>query len=108
MTEEVAKKSHAIAAYKIRSAEEAREKGKKGGIASGESRRRAAELRKLLTALLESNANTYGELPENLLFQKSAEHSIQGFIMCSLTYKAMRGDISAINSIIKMLGVKAP
>ncbi|MCL1824314.1 MAG: hypothetical protein FWG44_08960 [Oscillospiraceae bacterium] len=108
-------KANAIANAKIkrmtslneaRTQSERNELARKAGKASGESRRRSAELRKRLAALLDSNANTYGELPENPLFSKSAEHSIQDFIICALIYRALKGEVSAINSISKLLGMK--
>lgn len=71
----------------IRSEEEAREKGRKGGIASGEARRRRKTLREELLALLE-------------------EGDIQNQITLSLLEKAKKGDTKAYEVVRDTIGEK--
>lgn len=68
----------------IRSESEAREKGKKGGIASGIARRKKRELRFALLALMEN--------------EKNGKNGIER-IALALFNKALDGDIKAIQLI---------
>lgn len=78
----------------IRSAEEAREKGHKGGIASGEARREKRTIRKRLELLLSMQAE--GEFKGD-----NAE------AMCAaLLKKALNGDVSAFTVIRDSVGEK--
>ena len=73
----------------IQSTDEAREKGKLGGIKSGEVRREKRKLRKILTELLEN--------------PQDDDMSKEG-IAVALVKKAMTGDIKAIETIMKIIG----
>ena len=71
----------------FKSVEEAREMGRKGGIASGEARRRKRTLKEELIALLEVNNNN----------EK---------ISVALLSKALNGDIQAFTTIRDTIGEK--
>lgn len=73
--------------FSERSKEEARELGKKGGIASGEARRRKKTLKDELIALLEINDN-------------------QEKISLAVLRKALEGDIQAFTTIRDTIGEK--
>lgn len=99
---DVNKQAHAIAAYKIRSAEEAREKGKAGGKASGESRRAKAETKRLLEAALSLKPNVQGTSLANLPSEMDVSTYFNA-IIANLVVSASHGKTSSINAIIKLL-----
>ena len=70
-----------------RSPEELREMGRKGGIASGEARRRKKTLKEELIALLETNDNN-------------------NKISVAILNKALNGDIQAFTTIRDTIGEK--
>ena len=70
-----------------RSPEELREMGRKGGIASGEARRRKKTLKEELIALLETNDNN-------------------NKISLAILQKALNGDIQAFTTIRDTIGEK--
>lgn len=84
---------------KIRSTSEARELGKKGGKASGEARRKKANLKNALNTILtaETTSET-AQILEELGFDNTNEMAI----MLSLTQQAMKGNVRAIELINKM------
>lgn len=83
----------------IRSESEAREKGKKGGIASGETRRARKTMRAELEALLSSPAidKKTGQ-PSNVTVQES--------IVAALIKKALSGNTKAFEIIRDTIGEK--
>lgn len=84
---------------KIRSTSEARELGKKGGKASGKSRRKKANLKNALNTILTAEATSKtAQLLEELGFENTNEMAI----MLSLTEQAMKGNVRAIELINKM------
>lgn len=84
---------------KIRSTREARELGKKGGIASGKARRKKANLKKALNTILTAEAtNKTAAVLESLGFENTNEMAI----MLSLTQQALKGNVRAIELINKM------
>lgn len=91
----------------VRSEEEAREKGRKGGIASGEARRRKKTMREALEQLL-----YHGKVPETTKNMMRAEGindeemTHQMVITRSLIAKAESGDVQAYNAICQMIGEK--
>lgn len=89
-----------------RSQNEARENGKKGGIASGKSRRRKADLRKAFETILEADVTslTLKSTLEDLGFEATNEMALALVI----TQKAMKGNVKAFELISKLtsLGVK--
>lgn len=76
----------------IRSADEAREKGKKGGIASGEARRKKKTIRETLEMVLA------GKLPGGETRQEA--------IVFALMEKALSGDVRAFEVIRDSIGEK--
>lgn len=84
---------------KIRSTSEARELGKKGGKASGKSRRKKADLKNALnTILTAATTSETAQILEELGFDNTNEMAI----MLSLTQQAMKGNVRAIELINKM------
>ena len=92
----------------IRSENEAREKGKKGGIASGEARRRKKTMREALEMLLydtKLNEQTKQILQaEGIMNADDFNH--QMVITRSLIAKAESGDVQAYHAICAMIGEK--
>lgn len=76
----------------IRSTEEAREKGKKGGIASGEARRKKKTIRETLEMMLS------GKMPDGATRQDA--------IVVALMEKALSGDVRAFEAIRDSIGEK--
>ena len=87
----------------VRSAEEAREKGKKGGIASGEARRRKADLREAIKIALEAEYKT----PEGET-QSGAEMLVVSLMTIAGEPKNKGAAVQAFNTIAKMLGQDVP
>ena len=90
-----------------RTKEEARERGRNGGIASGEARRRKKTMREALEQLL-----YHGKVPETTKSMMRAEGideeemTHQMVITRSLIAKAESGDVQAYNAICQMIGEK--
>ena len=83
-----------LESHKIRTTSEAREKGRKGGIASGEKRRELKTLREYVTAALGAKTNINGE-----------ETSIKDAMMRSLVINAVKNnDLAAIKYIAELIG----
>lgn len=92
----------------VRSEEEAREKGQKGGIASGKARRRKKELRKELQDLLSivtdnpkilANLDALGVPTDN-------GATLQTAMTASMIYQAIKGNVKAFNAIKEVLEPK--
>lgn len=82
-----------------RPASEQREIAKMGGIASGKSRRKKANLKKALNTILTAEAtNKTAAVLESLGFENTNEMAI----MLSLTQQALKGNVRAIELINKM------
>ena len=79
----------------VRSKEEAREKGKKGGIASGEARREKRTLRQCLELLLSLPA------PEGHGGQDTSEA-----VSAALIKRALNGDVAAFTALRDSIGEK--
>lgn len=91
-----------------RSSEEARERGRKGGIASGKTRRRKKELRKELQDLLSivtdnpkilANLDALGVPTDN-------GATLQTAMTASMIYQAIKGNVKAFNAIKDVLEPK--
>lgn len=90
----------------VQSEEEAREKGRKGGIASGKARREKRAVKKILSELL--------ELPveENSNFEKTAkklglesDKSIKElFVLVCLLNSLKKGNLTDIEKLMQILG----
>ena len=80
-----------------RSESEARENGKKGGIASGKARRKKADFQKALKLVLSSEvANEHlAVMLENLGYEKTNEMAIA----LNTVQKAVKGDLRAVELI---------
>ena len=91
-----------------RTKEEAREISKKGGIASGEARRRKKTMREALEMLLfhtELNEKTKQMLKDEGV-KNTDDFNHQMVITRSLIAKAESGDVQAYNAICAMIGEK--
>lgn len=91
--------------YSERSESEARENGRKGGIASGVSRRRKRSLKEaadLFLSLPVKDTKTYNKMvlagvdPEDIDYQMA--------VVIGMTTKAIKGDAKAAKVLIDMLG----
>lgn len=91
----------------FQSTEEAREKGRKGGIASGESRRRKRALKDAIDLFLSlevRDQSTWNAISE--LGVDPKEINNQMAIIVGLTKAAMQGDSKAANILFDRLGEK--
>lgn len=90
-----------------RTKEEARERGRNGGIASGEARRQKKTMREALEYLLyhgKLNEMTKDMMRADGIDEKEMTH--QMVITRSLIAKAESGDVQAYNAICAMIGEK--
>lgn len=94
----------------IQSKDEAREKGRKGGIASGVARREKKALREtledLLTMPLKNGKPTSVEKIKSIAAIKGKNISVQEAIMLAQIQKAIRGDVRAAEFIRDTIGQK--
>ena len=79
----------------VRTAEEAREKGRNGGIKSGEARRAKKTMRDMLDYLLEKEIKT-----------NKGDMTTMEAIMVSMIAKASKGDVRATEFIRDTIGQK--
>ena len=91
-----------IIPYRFRSAEEARESGRKGGKASGESRRRKADFRKALNAILTSEVYHPDWTP--FLEAQGIDSTVEAVVNAAMIAEAMRGNVKAYEAIAKYSG----
>lgn len=85
---------------KVPSSKEARENGKKGGVASGKSRRKKANLKKAFETILQAEVaspNVKKQL-EELGFDSTNEMALAMVMM----QKAMKGNVRAFEQISKL------
>ena len=94
----------------FKSADEAREKGRKGGIASGAARREKRALREtleeLLTMSLRNGKPVSVEKIKSIAAIKGKNISVQEAIMLAQIQKAIRGDVRAAEFIRDTIGQK--
>ena len=85
--------------------EEAVKNGRKGGIASGVSRRQNADLKKRLKEIV-SMALRDGKIDDitTLADAKNANLSISDALLVKLVVMALNGNIKAMNTLMGMLG----
>ena len=91
--------------YSERSENEARENGRKGGIASGESRRKRKLLKDSMNALLElpvSSTKEYNALIKMGIDIEDIDNS--QLIVLALFNRAKSGDIAAIKELRNLIG----
>lgn len=86
----------------IRSVSEAREKGRKGGIASGESRRKKANLREAANLLL----TTKIEHPEwsETLEEMGLESTLEYALVAAMAKEVLAGNVSAYRALMDTVG----
>lgn len=86
----------------VRSKEEARERGKKGGIKSGETRRRKAALRNTMNRLLTMQAEVEGL--SDVLRVDGGESTYEEIIAMAMIQQASLGNVKAYQAIMKTVG----
>lgn len=92
-------------ATQYRSGEEAARNGRKGGIASGESRRKRKTLAESMKDLLDlpiSTARDYNAVAKMGIDPENIDNS--QLIVIALFNRAKSGDVSAIKELKKMIG----
>lgn len=99
---EVANEHNLVPFTSNQSREEAAKNGRKGGIKSGETRRRKAALRDTMNKLLTMQV----EVPElsEILRADGGESTYEEVITMAIIQKAMLGDIAAFNAIRDTVG----
>ena len=88
---------------RVPSSEEARELGRKGGIASGKARRRKADLKRAFNTVLKAdvaNENISKQL-EALGFEATNEMALAMIMM----QKAMKGNVKAFEQIARLVAI---
>lgn len=88
----------------IKSGEEAREKGRKGGKASGKVRREKANFRKTLNALLTAQIEV--DSIKDFLEANGVDSTYESAINFVMIQKALKGDVKAYIAIRDTLGIK--
>lgn len=86
------------------SREEAAKNGKKGGIASGESKRRKKALKKTIESVLCLDVDPATKVALEQLGVDPSDQSIQTAIVVGQALKAMRGNTKAADFIAKYMG----
>lgn len=90
--------------------EERREHGRKGGIASGESKRKKKAMRETLDVLLAMpmKSGKYADIEEikNFAALKGKNINVQEAMIISMLQRAMRGDVKAAEWIRDTAGQK--
>ena len=89
----------------IRTESEAREKGRKGGKASGESRRRKADFRKTLNLLLTAEIDSPEWTP--LLEALGLDSTLESAVNAAMIKEALMGNVKAYEAIAKYSGQSA-
>lgn len=91
-----------------RSESEAREMGKKGGIASGKSRRKKKTLKQIAELIGNSTDSKNKDKIKkqfNLLENEDITYNVE--IIIAMYQKALKGDVKAVNFIADILGESA-
>jgi hypothetical protein len=92
----------------IRTENEAREIGRKGGIASGKARREKKAMKDIVETVLQmplqNGKKTSVESIKNLASAKGQNISVQEALVLKLTQKALSGDIKALRLLLEMAG----
>lgn len=94
----------------VQSKEEARERGRLGGIASGKARREKKAMRdtleELLTMSLKNGKPTSVEKIKSIAAIKGKNISVQEAVMLAQVQKALKGDVRAAEFIRDTIGQK--
>ena len=88
------------------STEEARERGKKGGIASGKARRERKSIREGLNAILTAPIKDKIILAE--LKEAGADKDAQGLLLLRIYQQAINGDMQAAKLLLTAIGEVDP
>lgn len=91
-----------IIPYQFRSAEEARESGRKGGKASGEARRQKANFRKTLNLLLTTEIDSPEWTP--MLQAIGLDSTLEAAVNMAMIKEALAGNVKAYEAIAKYSG----
>lgn len=86
----------------VRTKSEARERGRNGGIKSGESRRRTAALRDTMNRLLTMKTEVDGL--SDVLRSDGGESTYEEVITMAMIQRAMVGDVKAYKAIMQVVG----
>ncbi len=89
----------------VRSKSEARERGKKGGIKSGEARRKRKALKETMQMLLDlpvNNTKIFNKMSEFGIDLSEIDNNTR--LMYSLLQKAFTGDVAAIKEVRSVIG----
>lgn len=86
----------------VRTKREARERGRNGGIKSGESRRRTAALRDTMNKLLTMKVEVDGL--SDVLRADGCESTYEEVITMAMIQQAMLGDVRAYKAIMQVVG----
>ena len=86
----------------VRTKREARERGRNGGIKSGESRRRTAALRYTMNKLLTMKVEVDGL--SDVLRADGCESTYEEVITMAMIQQAMLGDVKAYKAIMQVVG----
>lgn len=86
----------------VRTKSEARERGRNGGIKSGESRRRTAALRDTMNRLLTMKTEVDGL--SDVLRSDGGESTYEEVITMAMIQRAMVGDVNAYKAIMQVVG----
>ncbi len=89
----------------VRTTSEARERGRNGGKASGESRRRQANFRKALNLLLTTEIDSPEWTP--VLQSLGLDSTLEAAVNMAMIKKALAGDVKAYEAIAKYSGQAA-
>lgn len=91
--------------FSERSESEARESGRKGGIKSGEARRRKRNLKAAMKSVLSLPVNDIGQWNAiSALGVDPADIDNQTAIVCALMARALSGDVAAFREIRSLIG----
>lgn len=86
----------------VRTKSEARERGRNGGIKSGESRRRTAALRDTMNRLLTMKVEVEGL--SDILRADGSDSTYEEVITMAMIQQAMLGDVKAYKAIMQVVG----
>lgn len=94
--------SENLITFDKRSENEAREMGRKGGIASGKSRRRTARMRETMNRLMTMQAEVEGL--SDVLRADGGESTYEEIICMAMIHEAAMGNVKAYNAIMATVG----
>lgn len=87
-----------------RTKSEAREISKKGGQASGESRRKKKSMKQELDAILSLSAAEENVIAFDGIISKDSDASNQTLVMASAVKQALKGNVKAMQFIVNVMG----